>query len=223
MAKHSAERRKNISKARRKQVRERLEQEGPHPDLKRCSKCGEWKKALSDFHWRKRRLKCGEVVLRCEPACKECRNSQNKKIRERELAEGVDIYARWRLWYYRRGPRYRKELMRKKREREAIKRRENGSLPRPRRKNVVHLQDRDLPAAPISKWLKEESIVGNKVDKEGLDKGILLAAEQTGVSDRRLGALLRGEQALVRLSTVDKILIGLDVPHVFHELYPEAD
>ena len=48
-----------------------------------------------------------------------------------------------------------------------------------------------------------------------------MLAEQTAISERRLGSILKGEQALVRLSTVDKILIGLDAPYMLHELYPE--
>jgi hypothetical protein len=177
------------------------------PDHKRCSKC-EVVKPLGDFHVRKYEIKDGWREGP-EARCKACKYADYKRWRERKREEGVDLYALW-LRYNRKGrtAKGKKERRRRERERLAIRRREEG---RPIRgpRDGTHLQDRDVSTAPIADYLRGKGLSEDSI------------AAQTGVGDRRIGSILREESKTVRLSTVDKILIGLDAPYMLHELYPE--
>lgn len=48
-----------------------------------------------------------------------------------------------------------------------------------------------------------------------------LLAAQSGIDQRRIYGLLRGEYEQVSLSVVDRLLHGLGLPHMLPILYPE--
>lgn len=101
----------------------------------------------------------------------------------------------------------------------------NGAVPLKKGKS-------ELPAPPlaalISEWLGEfgglqlgnyqrnDHTNGNDVT----GAGYLQLAELTGVSDRRLRAIVRREQKVVRYAVADRICVALDTP--IASLYPEA-
>lgn len=213
--------RRKISDGRRKGYLASLERKPvAEPELKRCCGCGEWKRRGSksedsDFHWRRRtKSKSGVVRFYPESRCKVCRRTQNREITERERAEGVDIQARWRLWFSRQSVRYQQELLRRKRERETALRRELGAQPqRGRYQEREAVEGKRLSPQPLVDLLNKELSASSP--------GLL--AEQSGVDQRRIYGLLHGEYEQVSLSVVDRLLHGLGLPHMLPILYPEED
>lgn len=208
------EQRRNIARGISTRYREVIEEGTFIPPEKRCTKCGQKKKA-EDFYLRKRKLKSGIYAERLESACLACNAVYHK---EKRATEGESHRIKQRLyskrWRASLSPQKKRILHEKSREQAAARRRQEG-----RRANgstkLKYGVDKEIPAGPLREWLKKES---------GVDcRCITLLAEQTGVSARRIGALIREEQLAVRLSTVDRILLGLGSPHLLQELYPLED
>jgi hypothetical protein len=227
--KHSAETKRKIgAKTSERYRRARLEAI-VEPDHKRCSKC-KVVKPIREFHVRRYKIKDGHREGP-EARCKGCKYEDYKRWKTRKREEGVDLYALW-LRYNRKGKTKAGKALTaaRARERRATKRREEGvSIAGPRKKQVLHEGQR-LDVDPLLQLLKVElpALARERNSANGQGEGPHRSdgsgalAELSGVSTRRLYALLHGEQQLVALSTVDKILVGLGLPHMLPILYPEA-
>lgn len=182
------------------------------PEYKRCNKCGE-RKPLSEFYKFKRKLVSGSTSLYPQSRCKRCDIEIRKRNWGRLKAKGVDVAALKRRYEANEDPEKRR---RRWRENHAIWRRKQGMrVLGPRR--AFEDKDSNVPIKPIATWLREEATSkGREISERSL-------AEQTGIWERQIGIILREEQAMVRLSTVDRILVSLDAPHMLHELYPEEN
>lgn len=217
---YSGEWRQRVRDGVNRRHREIQEEGHPLPDKKRCPRCKSVKDA-SEYGKRRHTLKSGLVSETLESWCNPCKAAAQRERIERLAREGVDLRKlrreAAREWRASLSEVKRRKLRKRMREAQTAQRRKNGSRPYKPRK-TLHLKDKEVPAEPIAKWLREEMIVNRK---KSISEDAIAA--QTGVPSRRIGALLREEQAAVRLSTVDRILIGLDAPHVLHELYPQDE
>lgn len=206
----TAEQRAKISAARRRYLAS-LPAPVEDPTHKRCSKCGETK-PLSEFHWSTRKPKGKQATRRPESACKVCKLAQNKETRERERLQGKDAYARWTQWWERKrvkDPAYYQRFLERKREREAIKRREEGCrvLERPGQGGRGSL----LATEPLALFLEDEM----------KGRSFQAISEAAGINQRQLTTILSREYPTVSLRTVDRFLTGLGAPEALSILYPE--
>lgn len=228
------EHRRNLSRGKQRYWRAHLLGE-TLPERKRCSRCKKMKDAAA-FSIRRYKRKSVPVVEKLDAACKRCNARIAKERRERRIAENVDVWAidkaRRERWKKGLSPAQLAEQRERHREWSASKRRKAGAAPRGaygerRAPRPLHAGDR-LDARPLVKLLKKELAFLAKERNEANNPGDYQSnglgplAEVAGVSQRRLYALLHGEQDLVALSTVDKLLVGLGLPHMLPILYPEA-
>lgn len=134
-------------------------------------------------------------------------------IRRREIADGVDVYARWKRWFAKKDERYRQTLLARKREAEAIRRRERGEQPRRGHyKRQYSKSGLALPVEPIALLLEREEEERHRT----------LIAERTGVGERHIYGIVKREKKTVSLAVIDQLLVGLGLPHELPVLYPET-
>jgi len=206
--------RKAISEGKRRFWREQYEQGWSLPKKKRCPRCKRVK-AASAFGRRRYKLKSVPTGEKLDYWCKKCNSKAATERRNRRIAEGIDVRGIEKAARERRkaeaSPAKRERERERSREWSAIRRRKNGAAARGAYKQLVD-KDREVPAAPLAMWLQKVT---------GAEEETRLISKQTGVPERRIGAILRGEQLKVRLSTVDRILTGLgSSPHELNRLYP---
>lgn len=219
---YSRERRRKIGEGVSRKYRETLEAEGASlPEKKRCSKCGGFKGA-ENFVVRRRKLKSGIVSETLRAKCNEC-NALNQKERIRRLAaEGVDVRRIKReqdnQWRKNLSPQRLAALREYQREHQAIYRRRKGGSAAKSKGQHNHEGER-LSPEPIVGLLWQE--LDDKRGRQTPSNGIGLLAEHSGIAQRRIYGLLRGEYEQVALSTVDKLLHGMGLPHMLPILYPE--
>lgn len=192
------------------------------PARKRCSRCELWKDA-SEFLIRKHKLKSGLVSRTLNSWCRPCVNQGTEEWRQikRSVGELTALQRCYKQrWNANLSSRKREEKNRRNREwgaaqrrREGIEPRDGGMSPRPPGKHE------SVDAFPLVTFLRKEMGCWEKESGHPVS-GLL--AEAGGISQRRLYALLHGEQERVALQTVDKILVGLGLPHMLSILYPEA-
>lgn len=191
------------------------------PERKRCSRCELWKDA-SEFLIRKHKLKSGVVSRTLNSWCRLCVNQGAEQWRQTKRSGG-ELAALQRCykqkWRTNLSAEKREEKNRRNREWSAAQRRSEGieprggAIPRPPGKHE------SVDASPLVTLLRREM---EHWEKESGYPVSGLLAEAVGISQRRLYALLHGEQVKVALPTVDKILVGLGLPHMLSILYPEV-
>jgi hypothetical protein len=185
-----------ISKGQIRRYKRRLNKPYVMPKDKQCVGCKKIKPA-SDFYLRKQKLKSG-ISYYLEGRCKKCLVEKNQKHREKLKKEG----------------RYRQM----RREEATVRRRKAGIKAKgPWKRYRDKPGGKLLPLKPISELL-------NKIIKEKGCAGYELA-EYIGVDSSVLRRIIKGEEngtpkRFVNEDTVDRILIGLDREHEFHDLYP---
>jgi hypothetical protein len=203
------------------------------PEKKRCSSCRKWQPS-SAFVIRKRKLKSGATSVSLNAWCRKCTSAGTKRWRKEKKARGEMAQLQsqyYEKWYAGLSPKRREAKNRYQREWMATRRREEGRSVTGSRTVKQELQSGDrLDPLPLIEMLERELPRLAKDRNEAnaqqgmgdfLSNGTGILAEISGVSPRRLYALLHGEQELVALSTVDKILSGLGLPHMLPILYPE--
>lgn len=195
------------------------------PTHKHCQRCDETK-PLHEFSLRKQRLVSGELSIGAHHPCKKCVAKRGKDRRERLKKEG-------KLKAFEKRQRERRDKDKQRayvRESKAKRRREEGRPVRgPRKKQALHA-GQPLNVQPLIGLLEKElpllaqarNAANGREEGEFASDGSGALAELSGVSPRRLYSLLHGKQEVVALSTVDKILVGLGLPHMLPILYPEA-
>lgn len=226
--------RKTYSRARRKAIGEgvsRRYQESweKHPELpekKRCPKCTEIL-AASAFGITRRKLKSGIVVERLSSWCRECSAEAQRERIARLQAEGVDVKAKKReqdrRWRANLPPKKLAALREREREWQAITRRKKGDRVLGWRKGMQPLTEGErLEPGPIIELLVKEFDLKGEPNNPYENKGLGLLAERSDVPPRRIYGLLHEEYDRVALATVDKLLIGMGLPHMLPILYPEA-
>lgn len=207
----SNETKQRISQARKRQYRESLELRLAEPDRKRCSKCAKIK-PVAEFYLRKYKLKSGSRKGP-ESACKACTNKQNRRWRERKKAEGVDMTALWRKSNAARESAERKKArLARRRELQALKRREEGCRVLGSRYPQRPNEGEYLEIEPLALFLEREMEI----------RSFEAISEAAASNQRQLSGILAREYKTVSLRVVDEFLSGLGVPHELHTLYPEA-
>lgn len=215
--KRSLEERRRIGAAVSARYRETLEEGQYLPPRKKCARCKETKIAAA-FSVRKKTLKSGIVSENLESWCKECRRLDWHRRKAEQEAEGLDVRALKtaadRAWRKGLSPKKRAALRERMREAQAIQRRKNGhgSIGSRRGAQRSHEGERMEPG-PLARLLEAEL--------DGGSRGIGLLAERSGIAQRRIYGLLHDEYTQVALSTVDKLLHGMGLPHMLPILYPE--
>lgn len=216
--KYSLERRRKIGEGVSKRYQRLLEEGHPLPDRKRCSKCRETRPA-GDFGIVRRKLKSGLVSETLASWCKPCNARHQRERLKRLKAEGIDVTAlktasdqRWRESL---SPAKREALRKRMREAQTAQRRKKGHAAYPSRQGAQESHEGDrLSPSPLVSLLKAEFAADGK--------GIGVLAERSGIAQRRIYGLLHGEYERVALSTVDRLLHGLGLPHMLPIIYPET-
>lgn len=207
-----------ISASMRLRYLEGLEGQG-ELDRKRCSKCGVYKTIREFTMVKGRPLKSGGWAPKPCSWCRACTREHSRQTRERYRAEGT-LAERKRQEEGREDPERRR---RRKREQGAIERRKAGVKARKPFTQALHAGVR-LEPGPIVELLAKELRLrngqGTAVNQH--HKGLGVLAEHSGVPPRRIWGLIHGEYEHVALSVVDRLLIGLGLPHMLAILYPEA-
>ena len=206
----SREYRDKIGRAAKERYLQSLSQRNGEPKQKRCNKCG-LTKNLDKFYKNKRKLRSGIIAIYPMSRCKECDKKARARNWQRLKDEGVDVAALKRKYEANEDPERRRKRWR---ENHAIYRRKKG-IPIGKPRKLPKERDRDVPVEPIALWLHE------KVGVKRGEQEIGLIASRTGIDERRISSILKKEQSKVRLSTVDRLLVGLDAPpHELLLLYP---
>ncbi len=191
------------------------EHEYHYPKSKRCSQCRK-RKSSDQFLKKKTKLKSGLTRYYLASECKKCSAKRGKRWRDSHKAKGTssDLYRRYEK---NRSPKSKKYQRQLNRENDAIRRRDKGmkSRAKPEPENA----GKRLPREPFIVWLKEE------LEKRGISEGEL--ATMSGIDDSRIHKIIEGRElgssayTRISLSTVDKILVGLDREEMLTILYPE--
>jgi hypothetical protein len=204
--------RKEIGKRKRQEAIQRYEsmplQRITH---KRCTKCGKVK-PVAEFSIRRDKLKCGLVRVRPEASCRRCcaeRAKRNEEIRRVEGRE--DSVERKRRWRAKLTPAQKAVRRRKERERQAVKRREDGIPPR----NFKNLpwsasEKARVPTEPASVLL--EVLLETHTKKE--------IAAISGVDQRELRRIEVLEIPSIHIKQVDELLIAFGRQGELEDLYP---
>ncbi len=210
----SAETKHKLSEAAKKRFKERPPLD--RGETKRCSECGSSKK-LGEFYRYKKALKSGGFAVYPSAHCKKCQRERQKRRLARLEAEGVDMAAFFRERYERADPDKRRE---RRREAAATRRREEGRKVVGSRIAKHGLGGRvkateTLAVEPIALLLETE------METYEMDQRIV--SEATGISRRRVYAILAREAPNISLWAVDRVLTGLGLPHELPRLYPEIE
>lgn len=195
------------------------------PGRKRCTIC----KALKDkdaFYLRRRKLKSGLVSEILESECRACLAGARKKMRQELRDQGIDVATREKpyisKWRASLSLRRKKEIHEQQREWAAVRRRKEGRPANGKRGGgQLPGAGATLPTEPIIALLEDELNLEESGSNQYASKGIGRLADQSGVAQRRIYGLLHGEYEKVALSTVDRLLHGLGLPHMLPILYPE--
>lgn len=218
---YSRERRRKIGEGVSRRYRETLEVEDGLPEKKRCSKCTRYKTA-KNFVVRRRKLKSGAVSETLRAKCKKCEALNQKERIQRLAAEGVDVRKIKReqdnRWRRNLSPKKLAALREYQREQQTIHRRKNGKSATGKHVRHGHEGERLKPGPIVGLLWRELDGLGKQ---EIPSAGIGRLAERSGIDQRRIYGLLRGEYERVGLSTVDKLLYGMGLPHMLPILYPE--
>lgn len=224
--KRSRKERREIGERTSQRYREVLEEGQFLPPRKLCARCGETKDAVA-FSVRKKRLKSGIVSENLESWCKECRRRDWHERRQRKEASGIDVRALKtasdRRWRENLSPKKREALRERMREAQAIQRRKEGDRVLGWRKGMQPLTEGErLRPGPIVDLLTEAFGLNGEAANQYENKGLGLLSELSGVPPRRIYGLMHGEYNRVALSTVDRLLVALGLPHMLAILYPET-
>lgn len=222
--KYSSKRCKAMSAGKQAQALRDFESRQGEPTHKRCSKCLRTK-PVADFYQRKVKRKSGFVHVYAESSCKDCFKAQQKGIREARRDTGFDEYERWKRWWAGASSEQKAKTRELDREKQAAYRRRQGLPARGSRRGTrPPTEGSRLDAAPLIALLNEalglngEPVIANGATSKGLGR----LAEKSHVNPRRLHEILHGNQECVSLSVVDRLLVGLGLPHMLPILYPEA-
>lgn len=218
--------RKKVGEGVSRYYRQLLEEGHALPENKRCPQC-DTVKSRERFGVVKRKLKSGLTSETLASWCNECKARKQRERLERLRAEGIDVKARKaasdRRWRASMTTKKREAWRERMREAQAIQRRKKGDRVLGWRKGTQPLTEGErLEPKPIIDLLVTELNLDGEAVNQFTAKGLGALAERSGVPPRRIYGLLHGEYDQVALSTVDRLLIGMDLPHMLPILYPEA-
>ena len=172
------------------------------PTHKPCARCKKTK-AIAEFPEIKKKLASGVVAIYPHSYCRTCEAKRVADWKQKKMAEGTwDEYRR-----RSEAGRDRGKVRRYQREYLAIQRREEGI---DGNGHVIAEPECRLPAAPLAAFLKELEA----------DESRTTLAGRCGVNERRLYAIVSGEQESVSLNAADAILTGLGFQEKLDEFYP---